>query len=311
MSYSLEEINFKTVSDPKGFIEECDDLYRQKVEKAAELIAGNLKRSPIVLLSGPSGSGKTTTAMKIAEALKRRGIGTYSVGMDDYFKNVDPRSTPRTPEGDYDLESPECLDMELLNRHFTMLSRGERIYVPKYEFSRRMRVLEPSKAIKLGPDEVVVFEGIHALNDMITDRHPEAFKLYISARTNVEFHGQTVFKSTWFRLMRRMVRDYYFRGSAPEETMGMWGNVRRGEKAHISPYKDKADYQFDSSFAYEPAVMNETATKLFQSVPEGIERYDELRAVLPALQLFGVIDNALVAPDAMIREFIGGGVYEY
>lgn len=311
MSYSLEEINFKTVSDPKGFIEECDDLYRQKVEKAAELIAGNLKRSPIVLLSGPSGSGKTTTAMKIAEALKRRGIGTYSVGMDDYFKNVDPRSTPRTPEGDYDLESPECLDMELLNRHFTMLSRGERIYVPKYEFSRRMRVLEPSKAIKLGPDEVVVFEGIHALNDMITDRHPEAFKLYISARTNVEFHGQTVFKSTWFRLMRRMVRDYYFRGSAPEETMGMWGNVRRGEKAHISPYKDKADYQFDSSFAYEPAVMNETATKLFQSVPEGIERYDELRAVLPALQLFGVIDNSLVAPDAMIREFIGGGVYEY
>ena len=311
MSYSLEEINFKTVADPKGFIEECDEQYRQKVEKAAELIAGNIRRSPIVLLSGPSGSGKTTTAMKIAEALKRRGIGTYSVGMDDYFKSVDPQTTPRTPEGDYDLESPECLDMDLMNRHFTMLARGERIYVPKYEFSRRMRVLEPSKSIKLHSDEVVVFEGIHALNDMITDKHPEAFKLYISARTNVDFHGQTVFKSTWFRLMRRMVRDYNFRGAAPEETMSMWANVRRGEKAHISPFKDKADYQFDSSFAYEPAVMNETATKLFQSVPAGIERYDELRAVLPALQLFGVIDNSLVAPDAMIREFIGGGIYEY
>ena len=249
--------------------------------------------------------------MKIAEELEHRGIKSYSVSMDDYFKTVDPKTAPRTPEGDIDLESPLCLDMELLNEHFSMLSRGERIYVPKYEFSRRMREIELKRSIKLGKDEVVVFEGIHALNSMITDVHPEAFKLYLSARSDVVLNGGIVFKRTWFRLVRRLVRDYNFRGAAPEETMSMWANVRRGEKAYISPYKGKANFQFDTSFAYEPAVFNSTATKLFQSIPKGIERYDELRQVLPALQLFGHIDSSLVAPDALIREFIGGGVYEY
>lgn len=311
MAYQLNEINFKTVADPKGFVEECDAVYRERVCIAADKIIENRKNSPIVLLSGPSGSGKTTTAMKISEELEKRGIGTHYVGMDDYFKTVDPLTAPRTPEGDIDLESPLCLDMELLNEHFTLLSSGSRIFVPKYEFSRRMRILEPSKSIKLKKDEIVVFEGIHALNDIITDRHPQAFKLYISARSNVEFNGAVVFKGTWFRLVRRMVRDYNFRGADPAQTMAMWANVRRGEKANISPFKDKADFQFDSSFPYEPAVFNETATKLFSSIPEGIERYDELREVLPALQLFGVIDESIVAPDALIREFIGGGVYEY
>ena len=311
MSYSLSYINFKTVSDPKGFLEEADEEYAHKVKTAADKVIRNLGRSPIVLLSGPSGSGKTTTAMKIAEELNRRGVGTHYVGLDDYFNTVTPETVPRTPDGEMDLESPLCLDIDLLNRHFDMLSRGERIFVPKYEFSRRMRIQEPSKSIKLKKDEVVIFEGIHALNDLITRSHPEAFKLYISARSDVEFHGSIVFKRTWFRLVRRMVRDYNFRGSDPMETMAMWANVRRGEVHYISPFKNKADYQFDSSFPYELAVMNETATKLFQSVPEGIERFDELRQVLPALQLFGVIDENLVAPDALIREFIGGGIYEY
>jgi len=309
MAYQLKEINFRTVADPKGFIEESDALYYSKVEQAADKIIANRKKSPIVLLSGPSGSGKTTTSMKIAQALERRGIGTHYVAMDDYFKNVGAE-TPRTPEGELDLESPLCMDMELLNRHFEELAKGERIYVPKYEFSRRMRVQEPSKSIKLKDDEIVIFEGIHALNGMITDQHPEAFKLYISARSDVTFGEETVFKRTWFRLVRRMVRDYNFRGSPPVETMAMWANVRRGEKLYISPYKDKADYQFDTSFPYELAVFNRTATELFQSVPEGIERFDELRQVLPAIQLFGDIDESLVAEDAMIREFIGGGRLE-
>lgn len=311
MSYDLSELNFKTVSDPRGMIEEGDAQYHRNVDRAAELIAENLKSSPIVLLSGPSGSGKTTTAMKVSEALEHRGIRSHYVGMDDYFNTVSPDTTPRTPEGEYDLESPLCLDMELLNEHFTKLSRGERIYVPKYEFSRRMRAYEPSKSLKLGRDEIVIFEGIHALNDMITDRHPEAFKLYISARSDVTFGSEIVFKRTWFRLVRRLVRDFNFRGSTAAETMGMWANVRRGEKAYISPFKDKADFQFDSSLPYELPVFNHTATALFQTVPEGIERFDELRAVLPALQLFGDIDESLVPPESLIREFIGGGCYEY
>ncbi len=311
MAYSLTDINYRTVADPAGLIAEGDAQYRANVESAAEMIAEHLSVSPIVLLSGPSGSGKTTTAMKIAEALERHGVRSHYVGMDDYFNTISPETTPRTPEGEYDLESPLCLDMELMNRHFTMLSRGERIYVPKYEFSRKMRAYEPSKSIKLGQDEIVIFEGIHALNDMITDRHPEAFKLYISARSDVEFEGKVVFKRTWFRLVRRMVRDFNFRGSAPDETMGMWANVRRGEKAYISPFKEKADFRFDSSLPYELPVFNRTATELFQSVPEGIERFEELRGVLPALQLFGEIDESLVPKDSLIREFIGGGCYEY
>ena len=310
MAYDLKDINFRTVSDPKGFIDECDEVYARRVETAADMIIENSRRSPIVLLSGPSGSGKTTTARKISEALDRRGVHAHYVGMDDYFQTVDPATAPRTPEGDIDFESPLCLDMELLNEHFSMLAEGKRIYVPKYEFSRRMRVIEPSKSIKLKKDEIVVFEGIHALNDMITQKHPDAFKLYISARSNVEFNGEVVFKGTWFRLVRRTVRDHKFRGADPDQTLSMWANVRRGEKANISPFKNKADFQFDSSFPYEMAVMNEAATKLFSSIPEGIERYDELRQVLPALQLFGVIDESLVAPDALIREFIGGGEYE-
>ena len=311
MAYDLSEINFKTVSDPRGLIEEGDAIYHANVETAAEKIADNIKNSPIVLLSGPSGSGKTTTAMKVSEALERRGVRSHYVGMDDYFNTVSPETTPRTPEGEYDLESPLCLDMELMNEHFTMLARGERIHVPKYEFSRRMRAYEPSKSIKLGKDEIVIFEVIHALNDMITKRQPEAFKLYIAARSDVTFGKKIVFKRTWFRLVRRLVRDYNFRGSSAAETMGMWANVRRGEKAYISPFKDKADYQFDSSLPYELPVFNRTATALFQTVPEGIERFDELRAVLPALQLFGDIDESLVPPDSLIREFIGGGCYEY
>ena len=308
MAYKLNDINLKTVSDPKGFMEECDANYKQRVEEAVDRILDNKKNSPIILLSGPSGSGKTTTSMKIAESLEKRGVHTHYVGMDDYFKTVD-RTTPRTPEGDLDLESPLCLDMELMNMHFDQLAKGERIYVPKYEFSRRMRIQEPSKSIKLGKDEMVVFEGIHALNTMITDSHPEAFKLYISARSDVEFQGRVVFKRTWFRLVRRMVRDYKFRGSDPQETMSMWDNVRRGEIRYISPYKDQANFRFDTSFAYELPVFNHTATQLFKSVPEGIGRFEELRKVLPALQLFGHIPEEDVADDALIREFIGGGIY--
>ena len=229
MAYDLENINFRTVSDPKAFVQESDAQYQAKVETAAEKIIENRARSPIVLLSGPSGSGKTTTAMKVAAELERRGVGTHYVSMDNYFNTIDPATVPRTPEGEMDLESPLCLDMELLNRHFSMLAAGERIFVPKYEFSRKMRIQEPFSSIKLKKDEVVIFEGIHALSDMITDKHPEAFKLYISARSNVEFNGQVVFKGTWFRLVRRTVRDHLFRGSDPAETMAMWANVRRGE----------------------------------------------------------------------------------
>ena len=308
MTYDLSEINMKTVSDPKGFCEECEAGYNKRIAKTVQMIKDNMENSRIVLVAGPSGSAKTTTAVKINEALNKNGIGTHYVSLDDYFNTVG-EGTPRTPEGDYDLESPLCLDMELLNRHFKELEQGKRIFVPKYEFSRQMRVSEPSKSIRLQKDEICIFEGIHALNDDIAGRYPEAFKLHVSASSNVSFQGVEVFKSTWFRLVRRTVRDYNFRGADPAETMSMWANVRRGEKLYITPFKNRANYRLDSTLACEVAVMNRTATKLFQTVPEGIERYEELRAVLPAIQLFGAIDESDVPEDSVLREFIGGGMY--
>ncbi len=312
MAYLLREINERCVKDAPAFIAECDQIYADRLELAADRIMGNMNRSPIVLLSGPSGSGKTTTAMKICEVLESRGIRTHSISLDNYFITVSPERTPLTPEGRYDLESPLCLDMDLLNQHFTALSRGEKIYVPKYDFVHQQRFNRYSRALRLRDNEVAVFEGIHALNDAITDVHPEAFKLYISARSNViDDDEKLVFKGTWMRLMRRTVRDYLFRGTQAQETLAHWANIRRGEKLYISPFKDKADLQFDSSFAYEVSVLNNTATDLFTAMPEDTPRYSELKSILPAFERFEDVSPDLLAPDSLLREFIGGGKYEY
>ena len=312
MAYYLTEINERCRADAPAFIADCDALYAQRLSMAADRIQENMARSPIVLLSGPSGSGKTTTAMKICEVLEERGITTHSVSLDDYFKTVSPETTPRTASGAYDLESPLCLDMELLNEHFTRLSRGEKIYVPKYDFVHHTRLMRMGRTLRLKENEVAVFEGIHALNDAITAVHPEAFKLYISARSNIlDDGGRVVFKGTWMRLMRRTVRDYLFRGTQAQSTLSHWANVRRGEKLYISPFKDKADLQFDSSFAYEVPVLNNTATDLFTAMPEDTPRYQELRSILPAFELFEDVSPDLLADDSLLREFIGGGKYKY
>jgi uridine kinase len=312
MAYLLSEINRRCAADAKGYIEECDAVYTARIAEAAEKILQNMERSPIVLLSGPSGSGKTTTAMKIAEELERRGVRTHSVSMDNYFQSLRYRKVELTPEGLPDLESPTCMDMALLNEHFSRLSRGECVQIPKFEFARQIRIQKPSQTLCLGKGEIAVFEGIHALNDTITDVHPEAFKLYISARSNVvDDNDHVVFKGTWMRLCRRSVRDYLFRGTAAADTLAMWANVRRGEKLYISPFKHKADLQFDSSFPYEVPVLNNLATELFESIPEGVERYEELKSILPAFALFEDVDPDLLAPDSMLREFIGGGKYRY
>ena len=311
MAYQLQEINRRIQTDVQEFLAECDDNYAQRVSLAADKILTNLERSPIVLLSGPSGSGKTTTAMKIAEELQRRGVNTHAVAMDNYFHTINPRTAPRTPEGDIDFESPLCLDMDLLDRHFTALANGEEIFIPKYEFARHMRNDSRATPLKLGKNEIVVFEGIHALNDDIAGRHPEATKLYISARSNVNEGSVLRFKGTWMRLTRRAVRDYNFRGTDVEDTLEMWANVRRGEKLYISPYKNRADIIFDSSLPYEVSVMKNYALPLLQAVPEENVRRAELLELIEAFQYFEPIDPELVDKDSLLREFIGGGSYKY
>lgn len=311
MAYQLQEINRRIQSDVKEFLAECDENYSQRVSLAADKILSNIERSPIVLLSGPSGSGKTTTAMKIAEELQRRGVNTHAVAMDNYFTTINPRTAPRTPEGDIDYESPQCLDMELLSRHFTALSNGEEIMIPKYEFVRQMRNDSRGTPLKLGKNEIAIFEGIHALNDQIAGRHPQATKLYISARSNVNEGSVLRFKGTWMRLTRRAVRDYNFRGTDVEDTLDMWDNVRRGEKLYISPFKNKADIIFDSSLPYEVSVMKNYALPLLRAVPEENDRRSELLELIDAFRYFQPIDPQLVAKDSLLREFIGGGSYSY
>ena len=311
MAYQLQEINRRVQSGAAEFLAECDENYAQRVSLAADKILSNLERSPIVLLSGPSGSGKTTTAMKIAEELLRRGVNSRAVAMDNYFLTQDPRTAPRTPEGAIDYESPLCLDMDLLSQHFAALSRGEEILIPKFEFARQMRNDSLGTPLKLERNEIAIFEGIHALNDDIAGRHPEAAKLYISARSNINEGAVLRFKGTWMRLVRRAVRDYSFRGAGVAQTLEMWANVRRGEKLYVSPFKNKADIVFDSSLPYEVPVMKHYAVPILKSVPEDNERHDEMLELVKAFDHFQPIDPALVARDSLLREFIGGGSYKY
>ena len=231
--------------------------------------------------------------------------------MDNYFKDVDPNTAPRTPEGELDYESPLCLDMDLLDRHFAALARREPIMIPRFEFARQMRNDSLGTPLKLEKNEIVIFEGIHALNDDIAGRHPETAKLYISARSNVNEGSALRFKGTWMRLVRRAVRDYSFRGTGVADTLKLWANVRRGEKLYISPYKNRADIVFDSSLPYEVSVMANYAAPLLRAVPEENARHDELLELIDAFHWFEPIDPKLVAPDSLLREFIGGGSYQY
>lgn len=308
MAYSLHEINDRIRADAAGFLAECDENFHRRVVSAADTIAKRAKVSPIVLLSGPSGSGKTTTALKLEEELEKRGISTHTISMDNYFNTIDPETAPRNREGAIDYESPFCLDIELLNRHFSMLDRGETIHVPKYEFARQMRSDILSQPLKLGPDELAIFEGIHALNDVIVGKNPKAFKLYIAARSNVvDEDGAVVFQHPWLRLCRRIVRDYKFRGSDANFTLKMWPNVRRGEKLYISPYKENADLMFDSSLPDEVAVLKPFVVPLLEALPQG--KYEIADDILRGFERIEIMEESNIAPSSLVREFIGGSIY--
>ena len=312
MAYSLSKINDAVRSDPQGFVQESDAAYDKKIEAAARKIADNLSKSRIVLLSGPSGSGKTTTAKKIEAKLKELGINSHSVEMDNYFKTVDPETAPRNREGQIDYESPFCMDMDLLNRHFAALDQGERILIPKFEFARQMRSDIKSQPLRRGTDEIAIFEGIHALNDIITGRNPNAAKVYISARSDIlDDAGDVVFKRTWLRLERRTVRDSKFRAWKADVTVKMWANVRRGEKLYISPFKDNASIVFDSALPYEVSAIRPFAQPLFDHlrVSPDTERYEEVHQLADAYPKFEILDEKYISPDSLIREFIGGGIY--
>ena len=189
-----------------------------------------------------------------------------------------------------------------------MLDQGKTIHVPKYEFARQMRSDILSKPLHLGADELAIFEGIHALNDIIVGKNPHAFKLYIAARSNlVDENNKIVFKHPWLRLCRRIVRDFKFRGSNANMTLKMWSNVRRGEKLYISPYKESANIMFDSSLAFEFSLLKPIVQPLLEDIPAG--SYPVVDEMLEAFKQIEPMEEKYVAPNSLAREFIGGSTY--
>ena len=311
MSYALKEINENVISRPEEYVAACDTIYNARISQAADMIYANLDKSPIVLLSGPSGSGKTTTAKKIEEELDRRGVYSHTVSMDDYFKTLNPKTAPRTADGEIDFESPLCVDMDLLNEHFAKLAAGEEIRIPYFMFARQKRSASRFTPMRLEKNEIAIFEGIHALNDSITDENPNAFKLFISAASDIEDNGEVLFRREWMRLIRRIVRDNNFRGADALLTLNMWGNVMHGEALYIQPFKYKADLTLDSSLPYEVPLMKQYALPLLNELVGKCSPIPEFNRIVNALEQFAVLEEKYVKPESLLREFIGGGIYEY
>lgn len=307
----VNKINERVKSDPREFVAECEEKYTAAINSAAERIAGRIDKSCVVLLSGPSGSGKTTTSKKLERRLESLGIATHPVALDDYFLTVDEETSPKTEEGKIDYESPLCLDMPLLNEHIKDIIAGCEVLVPKFDFAKQARSSEVSP-LRIQKNEVVIFEGIHALNDEITSvAGSHGIKLYISARSNFTRDGDVFFKGTWSRLMRRIVRDDLFRGANADFTLGIWEGIRRGEKLYISPFKDRADIIINSTHDYETNVLKKHLKNAVRRVPEGIVRYLEVCEMMENLNVFEDLPDEFVPADSLLREFIGGGDFEY
>ncbi len=288
MRIELDEINFALRTDPKGFVKRCDNLYDNRIGKAADMVLSRLKLSRIALLAGPSSSGKTTTASRIKKALAERGVYAHMISLDDYYRPKSDPDYPRTRDGEFDLEAPEGLDTALLGRHLEALDRGEEILVPYFDFKLQAPVPEKFHPLKLRDNEVVIFEGIHGLNPMLTDKNPDATRLFVSTASSIYDNDVEVFDRVWMRVLRRIVRDFYFRASSAEETLGLWRNVRIGEKKYITPFKNSAHYAIDSSLGYEVAAFRTIAEpmlieaeehpqpKLVDLILEGLESFDPL-----------------------------------
>ena len=311
MTYELYVINNRLSNTPEAYVSECETYFNSRVRKAANEIVNNIDLSPIVLLSGPSGSGKTTTAMRLAVELRRLGISSHNISLDNYFITVDPLTAPRTPSGDIDFESPLCLDMDLLNEHFKDLAAGKAIRIPHFSFPHQARVEGKYTEMRLGKNEIAIFEGIHALNESITHDHPGAYKIYVSTLTDIIDNGNDLIDGEGLRLLRRIVRDDFFRGADPQFTLKMWSNIRRGEILNILPYKDQANFTIDSVLPYEVSVLKQFTSGIIDKVSPKVENFDDLEHIVNAFHRFMDVDPSFVPADSILREFIGGSSFEY
>ena len=284
-------------------------LQEKKIAKIAEDIA-NRKGVKLVLLAGPSSSGKTTSCKRLSIQLAVNGLKPLQISLDDYF--VDREKTPKDANGEYDYESIYALDLQLINDQFNALFRGEKVELPKYDFQTG-KSKKSGKKLKMNDNNVLVVEGIHALNPELTAQIPneQIFRVYASALTTILLDNHNYIPTTDNRLLRRIIRDYKYRGVSAQETIHRWPSVRAGENKWIFPFQENADAMLNTAMLYELAVIKTQAEPLLQQVPENCEEYAEAYRLLKFLKYFKGIPYNNLPPTSLLREFLGGSSFHY
>ena len=284
-------------------------LQEKKLAKIAEEIASR-EGVKLVLLAGPSSSGKTTSCKRLSIQLAVNGLKPLQISLDDYF--VDRDKTPKDENGEFDFESIYALNLDLLNEQFNALFRGEEVELPKYDFPSGKSV-KSGKKLKLEPNNVLVVEGIHALNPELTAHVPEEqiFRVYASALTTILLDNHNYIPTTDNRLLRRIIRDYKYRGVSAQETIRRWPSVRAGENRWIFPFQENADAMLNTAMLYELSVLKMQAEPLLQQVPENCEEFAEAYRLLKFLKYLKGITYNNLPPTSLLREFLGGSSFHY
>lgn len=292
-----------------GLINVSEALQEKKIASIAEQIA-HRQGTRVVLIAGPSSSGKTTFCKRLSIQLVTCGIKPIQISLDDYF--VDRHLTPKDENGEYDYESVHALNIPLLNEQLQQLFEGKNIELPKYNFQTG-KSEKSGKRLQLGDNQVLVLEGIHALNPELTAQIPQEqkFHIYISALTTILLDDHNYIRTTDNRLLRRIIRDYKYRGVNAQETIHRWPSVRAGENKWIFPYQENADAMFNTAMLYELAVIKQQAVPLLEQVPENCDEYAEAYRLLKFLKYFRPISDRQLAPTSLLREFLGGSSFKY
>ena len=300
----LEYINKKVLDNPQDFIEECEERYQEIINSIVEKINSEKGRE-IVMLAGPSSAGKTTTARRIKESLEKSGVKTYVLSLDDFYLNRD--DIPYLPDGSQDYETVYALDLECLEKELNALLRGERVKSPIYDFTTGRRSENLFNEIVLGKEDVVIIEGLHALNPIITDKvQGNVLKVYINVSSRIyDKDGNTILNKRNLRFVRRMVRDYKYRDSTVENTCRLCKNVTRGEDEYLFPYRDNADIKANTIHFYEPCVLKHQALKMIGDSTVSDKYREHILTLVNALKQFNDIDEKFVPENSLLREFLG------
>lgn len=296
----------------KGDVQELvlvqEALQEKKIAEIASKIAAR-KDIKFVLVAGPSSSGKTTFSHRLSIQLRANGLVPHPLAVDNYF--VEREETPRDEKGEYDFECLEAVDIELFNLQMQKLLNGEEVVIPRFNFVSGHKEFD-GKVKKLGANDVLVIEGIHCLNPKLTEKLADEnkFKIYISALTQLNIDEHNRIPSTDGRLLRRIVRDAYTRGSSAQRTIHMWESVRRGEEKNIFPYQEEADEMFNSALIYELAVLKPYVERLLFAVDKNCPEYLEAKRMLKFLDYFVGIGSENIPMNSLLREFVGGSCFK-